>query len=192
MDWSDPSEVRSARALGVGEVITLDELLKSPDRGSHATEPETDALANLDALQEADLVDVRFDALSASLVLLLDLRTSLQYHLANTAVLALRGLAELHWTSHDGRGSRRMAHNVMSSKPGVEYGRVTLEVVCLNGWRLWATASAGEFYVGDIPGLSEAQPNFVTDDEKTILAGMPDWESPFIPKSATFLSPNAS
>jgi hypothetical protein len=169
--------------------MRISELLNSPTRRDHAAMPEMDALVDLDALQEADLVDARFDAESSSVVMLFDLRTALQFRLANTAVLVLRGVDEFHWSAGEPRGPRPVAHYVMSSKPGVDRNRFTLELVCLRGWRLNAIASAAEFFVGDIPGLSEAPPNFAEDDERTIADSMPAWDSLFKPEWATFLDP---
>jgi hypothetical protein len=170
-------------------MMRIGELLSSPARRNCAATPETDALVDLDALQEADLVNVRFDADDSSVVMLLDLRTALQFRLANTAVLVLRGVEELHWARGEHGGPGRWAHYVMSSKPGVDRDRVTLELVCLGGWRFSAISAAAEFFVGDIPDLPGAPPNFVEDDEQTITDGMPSWDSLFQPGWATFLDP---
>ncbi len=170
------------------QVISINELLLSVDRRKHAAMPEIDPLVEADALQEADLVDVRFDACTSSLAMLLDLRTSLQFRLANTALLVLRDINEFHWGPSEAQ-ARRVAHYVMSSRPGVVRNRFSLEVVCLRGWRLSAAASSAEFFAVDIPTLSGAPPNFVEDDEQTVAAGMPDWHSLLNVGWATFLDP---
>lgn len=168
--------------------MSIDELLSSPVRRDHAAMPEMDALVDCDALEEADLVDVRFGADDSSLAMLLDLRTALQFRLANTAVV-LRGVEEFRWVTGGPRGSRRAAHYVMSSQPGVQTDRFTLELVCQRGWRLNAIATSAEFFVGDIPDLPEAPPNFVEDDEQRVADAMPAWDSLFKPEWATFLDP---
>ncbi|MDA8044450.1 MAG: hypothetical protein M0Z30_04310 [Actinomycetota bacterium] len=169
--------------------MSITELLNDPGRRDHASMPEMDALVDADALQEADLVDVRFDAGSSSVALLLDLRTALQFRLANTAVLVLRDVKELYWAADEPQGARRIAHYIMSSKPGVDLNRFALEVVCLRGWRFRATGLTAEFYVGDVPGLPEAPPNFAEDDWQAITVGMASWDSLFKPGWATFLDP---
>ncbi len=169
--------------------MSINDLLNSSTRRDNAAMPESDALVEIDALQEADLVDVRFDVSGSSLAMLFDLRSALQFRLANTAVLVIREVEELHWASSEPKGPRRVAHYVIGSKPDVEANRFTLELVCLRGWRLSVVASSAEFFVGDIPGLSEAPPNFVEDDEQTIAEAMPAWDSIFEPRWATFVDP---
>jgi hypothetical protein len=166
--------------------MTIEELLTIAPRRFDVAEPEADALRDLDALQEADLVDVRVSAQSATVAVLLDLRTALQYRHANTAVLAWRGVEELRWSSTEPSGSHRVAHYVMSSVPGRDGGRYALELACLRGWQLAVVALAADFYVGDIPDLPEAPPDF-GEDEETIAAGMPAWDSRFMPGWATFV-----
>jgi hypothetical protein len=48
-------------------------------------------------------------------------------------------------------------------------------------------AMSAEFFVGDVHSLPEAQPDFGADDDATIRAGMPNWDSRFEPGWATFL-----
>ena len=172
--------------------MTIDELLRSPQRRDHAAMPETDALTELDGLQEADLVDARFVASEASLAVLFDLRGSLQFRMANVAVLAMRDVRHVDWTCAEPRGPRWVAHYVMGSKPDILKDLFKLELVCLRGWRLSAMATSAEFFVGDVPGLPEAPPNFVEDDERTIMEGMPAWDSTFKPEWATFIDPPSS
>jgi hypothetical protein len=64
-----------------------------------------------------------------------------------------------------------------------------LDVLCTDGFSIKVSALSAEFFVGDVPGLSEAPPNFPEDDEETIVAGMPAWTSRFEPGWATFLDP---
>jgi hypothetical protein len=78
----------------------------------------------------------------------------------------------------------------MSSKPGTKGRLFTFEMGCLRGWRLNAMATSAEFFVGDIPGLPEAPPDFTEDDDATVAAGMPAWSSPFHPSWATFIDPH--
>jgi hypothetical protein len=55
-------------------LMRIEELLVDPRRREHAAMPEADALTQSDALREAQLLDVRFDALRSSVWLLFDCR----------------------------------------------------------------------------------------------------------------------
>jgi len=61
-----------------------DLLLPSPGLRAYAAAPEMDPLTEEDALQEAQLLDVRFDALSLTVGLLFELRMAQQLREANT------------------------------------------------------------------------------------------------------------
>lgn len=168
--------------------MDVEELLNDPTRYQYASMPESDALVEIDSLQEADLVDVRLEASKSLLAMIFDLRTALQFRLANTAVIAFRGVHNLNWNSTESQGTRHVAHYVMSSKPMIMTTGIALELVCLNGWSLKVEAASAEFFVGSMPKLPDAQPNFVEDDEEVILRGMPDWNSQFLPEWATFVN----
>jgi hypothetical protein len=58
--------------------MRIEELLVDPRRREHAAMPEADALTESDALQEAQLLDVRLDALRSTVWLLFDCRGALQ------------------------------------------------------------------------------------------------------------------
>jgi len=175
--------------LALEPEVSIDEVLESPDRRDHAAMPEMDALREAHALQEADLVDVRFDARRSALAMLFDLRVALQFRLANTAALVMRNVEQFQWTASEPLGFGRVAHYVMGSKPAIKGTLFTFELACLSGWHLNAAASSAEFFVGDVPGLPDAQPNFVEDEERVISEGMPAWGSEFEPAWATFLDP---
>lgn len=171
--------------------MTIDELLRCQQRRGYACMPEADALTEVDCLQEADLVDARLLVDEGSLAVLFDLRSALQFRMANTAVLVLRDVRHVGWSSEQPRGPRRLAHYVMGSTPDVKGDLFGFELVCLRGWRLNAIASSAEFFVGNVIGLPEAPPNFIEDDEETIAKGMPAWGSLFLPEWATFLDPRS-
>lgn len=171
-------------------MVTIDELLADPRRRKYAAVPESDALTEENSLQEADLVDAKFNLLGGSLAMLFDLRVSLGFRMANTAVLVIRDVLRVELQSQEAPGIERIAHLVMSSKPGVSDRLFSFELRCLRGWRLNAMATSAEFFVGDIPGLPEAPPDFTEDDEETVAAGMPAWNAPFHPIWATFIDPH--
>jgi hypothetical protein len=168
-------------------MMNIADLLESPLRVDLMPTPETDALAEQDALREADLVDVRFAADRQSMVMLFDLRTSLQFRMANAAVLAMMGVNQLQWNTDVLRQPRRSAHYVMSSKPCWAKDHFTLELSCLGGWLVNANALGAQFLVGNMSQLPEAPPDFVEDDEETVANAMPGWDSEFDPQWGSYV-----
>lgn len=177
-------------ALAVGSV-TIEALLDDPGRRAYAAQPEADLLTERDALQEAHVLGIRVDAGESRVAVLFDLRQALQFREGDTAVLVAHGVEKLEWSGAGSQRSHRMAHPVMSSIPGHSHGRVRLVLECLRGARLEVVAASGEFFVGNVPGLPEAPPNLVEDDESKIRAEMQGWSSPFEPEWATFLTASA-
>jgi hypothetical protein len=59
-------------------VITIQDLLSLPPTLRDLAAPEMDPLTEEDALREAQLLDVRFDAVRSTLGLLFELRVALQ------------------------------------------------------------------------------------------------------------------
>jgi hypothetical protein len=180
-------EVRSLVALAVGPVMVIEDLFDYPLRRAYAAMPEMDALTEPDALQEADLVDIRFDVSRSVVGLLFDLRSALQFRMANTALLVGHDVQRFTLSGETSPGRSRMAHYVVSSRPDNRDLQFSIAIGCLQACRLELAAASAEFFVGDIPDLPEAPPDFGRDDEATIKAGMPGWGSQFEPGWATFL-----
>jgi hypothetical protein len=168
-------------------VVSIQELLLDPGRRVHAAQPEMDALTENDALQEAQLVDVRFEALTGTAWLLFDCRQAIQLRMPNTAVLVVKGVRRLEW-SGESRGART-AWNVVGSDPEALKGTFVLRLAFFPDAVLEIEGLAAEFFVGVVRGLGDAPPDFAEDDERTITSNMPSWESTFEPTHATFLDP---
>ena len=152
-----------------------------------AAQPEMDPLTEDDALQEAQLLDVRFDALHATVGLLFELRTALQLREANTGVLVARGVRELSWTAKP-RSTKRTAWAVMSSTPDVSDRLFGLKVGMSPDARLWLKAESAAFFTGDVLSLDRI-PDYSGDDETTIRSNLAGWRSSFTPVYAVFLDP---
>ncbi|WP_077490694.1 hypothetical protein [Sinomonas mesophila] len=166
-----------------------DLLLLNTGLRQYASSPEMDPLTEADALQEAQLLDVGFDALASVVGLMFELRTALQLREANTGVLIARGIRELAW-SGPGRDTALMAWAVGSSHPQVMDGLFGLRLVMWPhpGAQLSLTAESAAFFVGDVPGLSEAPPDYTDLDRTTLGQQVAGWESPFEVVSAAFLN----
>ncbi len=155
----------------------------------YASKPEMDPLTEDDALQEAQLLDVRFDALRSTLGLLFELRTALQRREANTGVLVARGVRELSWSAGQ-RATPRTAWTVGGS---VTSNADRLFSLDLGMWpppgaQLRVVSESAAFFAGDVPGL-EGIPDYGSDDEAEIRANLAAWSAEFVPVHAVFLDP---
>jgi hypothetical protein len=170
--------------------VIIEKFITPPQRHVHLPMPDSDALTEVDALQEAEIIDVRFSLDDASIGLLLDLRVALEFMTGNVAVLALWGVTDAQF-QHIPQAWPHHAHVVMSSKPNALDGILTLEIGCLDGWRMRATAKAADFLVGDIPGLPEIPPDRNEASADQIAAGTPQWASEFVPEYGTSIYPRS-
>lgn len=164
--------------------------LLSPDPALRRfAQPEMDPLTERGALQEAQLLDVRVDALRSTVGLLFELRLALQLREANTGVLVARGVRELSWAAGP-RSTEKTAWTVGGSIPrnadrlfGLELGMWPAP-----GAQLKLVAESAAFFAGDVPGLDRI-PDYGEDDEATIRAQLAGWHSEFTPVHAVFLDP---
>lgn len=171
-------------------MTTIEHLLQ-PDRRlrEYASQPEMDPLTEDDALQEAQLLDVRFDALRSTVGLLFELRTALQLREGNTGVLVAGGVRELSWSAGQ-RSTSRTAWTVggsVTSNADRLFG-LDLGMWPAPGAQLRVVAESAAFFVGDVPGLDRI-PDYLDDDEATIRAQLAGWHSEFVPVHAVFLDP---
>ncbi|WP_369745608.1 hypothetical protein [Paenarthrobacter sp. AMU7] len=167
-------------------------LLTGPFLHREASRPEMDPLTEANALQEAQLLDIRFDALSQTVGLLFELRVALQLRDTNTGVLVAHGVTELSWS---GRSITDLtAWTVDGSHPHLERGLFSLELGMwpAPGAQLKLEAESAAFFAIDVPGLSEAPPDYTETDRTKIGAEIAGWESPFRTVHASFLRGFAS
>jgi len=57
------------------------------------------------------------------------------------------------------------------------------------GARLSLTAESAAFFIGNVPGLPEAPPDYADGDRPAIAAELAGWASSFEPVNAVFLDP---
>jgi hypothetical protein len=165
-----------------------DLLLPSPELRAYAAQPEMDPLTEEDALQEAQLLDVRFDALRLTIGLLFELRLALQLREANTGVLIARGVRELSWAGPH-RATELTAWTVGGSVPSNENRLFGLKLGMwpAPGAQLSLVAENAAFFAGDVPGLDEAPPDYGDENRARIASGLAHWDSQFAPLHAVFL-----
>lgn len=153
----------------------------------HGKEPEVAPLEEDHALQEAQLIDVRFDAVTRRAALLFDLRVALQLREADTGVLVIREVEGLSWSAPRQLGDL-IAWSVGSSVARSLGGLFELSL------SMWphpgsdvVVRGAGAFFVsGDAVGIGQIPPDYTINDRESVRGRIPGWDSEFAPHSATF------
>jgi hypothetical protein len=149
--------------------------------------PETDPLTEKNALQEARLNEVLFDAVNMRAGLLFDLRGALQLRMAYTGLIVLERVEHFSWAG-DRRSTIRTAWNVVGSVPENKDGVVNLRLFFFPDAELTVGARSAAFFAGDVPGLPDRVPDFAGSDAE-VAAGMASMDSLFEPTQATFIEP---
>lgn len=168
-------------------VTTPRELFEGAHLAALVGKPEMDPLTEADALQEARLSELLFDAVYGRAALLFDLRGALQLRMAYTGLLVLEGVERFSWAG-ERRATIRTAWNVLSSVPVNEDGVVSLRLGFFPDAELTVAGRSGAFFAGDVPGLPDAPPDFAGSN-KEVATGMASMDSLFEPTQATFVEP---
>lgn len=138
---------------------------------------ELDPLREADALQEAQLLDVKVSPLTSMCALLFDLRTSLQYEAGNASVLVVRGLREFGWCTAMARRTLT-AFSVVSSVPSCSCGNFGLRLGHFPDGVVTLHGSSAEFAVVDIPSIGEVPPDYSdVESSANLLEYLPSWSS---------------
>lgn len=165
--------------------MRIDEFLRSSRRFDLVGAPEMDALREDAALDEAGLLEVRVNVVDSSAWLLFDCRGALQVRAGYTGIIVLKSIQQLEWSCPSNRSlSWRY---VLGWKPAVHGDSFTVEFFAGDDGNFRATALAGEFYVGSVPGDDEAPPNLLHATDEEILEGFAQWDSPFTAIRASFI-----
>lgn len=150
--------------------------------------PEMDPLTERGALQDAQLIEVAFDATSRRLGWLFDLRMAYQLRMANTALLVCERVEEFSWLGKRGPMTR-IAWPVDDSIPDNKDGILRIQLLFYRDGETEVTAGGASFYTANVPGLPDTPPDFVSDSDKVITAGMASMDSPLDLTQATFIEP---
>jgi hypothetical protein len=145
-----------------------------------------DPLTESDTLQESQLLDLRLHAVSSTAGLLFELRTALQFEYGNAALLVIRGLRQANWRAVE-RGGERTAWSVMGSAITARPGHLELNIALAPSASVEILGTNAEFYVLDIPEIGETPPDYCSDGEVQLRAGLPNWGSPFSILHASYL-----
>lgn len=167
--------------------MRLRDLLEGDVKHVVVGSPEMDPLTEKDALQEARLNEILFDAVNRRVGLLFDLRGALQLRMAYTGLLVLEGVESLTWKGVR-RSSARTAWNVVGSLPMNEDRLINLKLSFFPDAELTVVAQSAAFYAGDVPSLPDTPPDF-SDSDETVTVGMASMDSSFEPTQATVIEP---
>lgn len=170
--------------------MNISELLQDDRALRTLHSPEVNPLAEEHALQEAQVLDVRFDVVTAVVGVLFELRQALQLREASAGVLVVRGVREFAWSGPD-RGTELTAWSVGSSVPSTKGRLFSLSLVMWPhpGAHLVLAGESAAFFVGDVPGLQDVPPDYGLGDRRAIDSDVATWSSLFLPVSAAFLDP---
>ncbi|MFJ5925722.1 hypothetical protein ACIQF6_24245 [Kitasatospora sp. NPDC092948] len=169
--------------------MTIEELLWGSAPVPVVPAPEMNPLAEDDALQEAQLIDLRVHALSSTAALLFELRTALQFDTGNAAVLIVRGLEKSEWRP-GGRRDGKTAWSVVGSTVRTGSRSFGIEIDLYPNAKVEVSGASAEFYVVDVPGISEAPPDYSLEGEEFMRSDLPGWDSPFSLLQASRLEEN--
>jgi hypothetical protein len=167
-------------------MITVEDLIWAPSRVLGTPGPDVDPLIENDALQEAQLLDLRVHALSSTVGLLFELRTALQFEYGNAAILVIRGLQHANWRAIE-RGGERTSWSVVGSVMRTRPGLLELNITLSPSSSIEILGTNAEFYVLDVPEIGEAPPDYCSDGEGRIRSGLPSWGSSFTLLEASYL-----
>ena len=165
--------------------MLVQDLLNTPSREG-TIPPESDPFVEPDALLEAQLLDVRFEALTSMVGLLFEFRTAMNFVEGNTALLVAHGVQEFKW-SGEARSTGKTAWNVVGSVPTAAGGFLVLELDFLPVAQVRLVAKSAEFYVGNATGLDDQLPDYIEDNDAAVRANLASWCSVFLPVQAMFL-----
>lgn len=168
-------------------MTTIQEFAEGPWRREYGSKPEMDPLTEDDALMEAQVLDVRFDALRSRVAVLFELRLALQLREGNTGLLIADGVTAFAWDSAP-RKTARTAWNVVGSVGRATGGSFEMRLGMLPQGDLLLRARSAAFYSGDVPGLVEIA-DYGEASEPELYAKLARWESDFFPSHAVFLDP---
>jgi hypothetical protein len=167
--------------------MMVEDLLDDASRRSYAASPEMDALTEPGALQEAQLIAARLDAVRSQAWLLIDCRGALQIRMGNTAIIIAKVVRRFAWQAKP--AGAPTAWTIVGSEPAAKEGVWSLSLTFVPEARLELEAESAEFFVGNVPGGDDASPDFGAAADEAIRAGLPGWRSVFEPVHAVFLDP---
>lgn len=168
-------------------MIIEDLLHDAPDRRAltQLPPPEMNPLVENGALLEGQLLDVRVEALTWTVAVLVDMRLGLQIVTANTALLVVRGVTDFSWQVSGRRPGRMTAFSIIDSTIAFHDDELSLDLATSPDAALTVVGRSAEFYAGDITGGWEAPPNYTDPGVPRSHPGLAQWTTPLTLLHAT-------
>jgi hypothetical protein len=139
-----------------------------------------------EGFDEAQLIDIRIDALHCTVGMLYEMRPStMQYNMEDLSVeagvLILRESTGVEWKAVPTGRPNPHSWAVMSSSHAIHGHQLelVLELGLIGGMDFRATAAAAEFYVGRMPALPDEIPSY--PDHVDVSGLVPGWDMEFFP-----------
>lgn len=156
--------------------MSINDLIQSGSYSAALDSVEMDPLREVDALQEAQLLDSRMCHLTSTAAFLFELRTSLQFDAGNSALLVVRGLRSFVWNSSPSRVPL-MALTVVSSFPDRVDESFRAKLAFFPEGSLVVEGDLAEFYVLEVEGIGDVPPDYSNMDLMQIQDAIPSWSS---------------
>lgn len=156
--------------------MNIEDLLWTPLATDRSVLPEIDPLVEDDMLMETQLLDAHVSHVGSVAALLIEFRTGLQFDDGNTALLVVRGMREYLWHSSSVAQSL-LAWTILGSEPRVSQNTFRLDLSFYPDATLRLEGSSAEFYVLEVPGISDAPPDYTNQDFPGVSDSLPRWSS---------------
>ncbi|WP_370614484.1 hypothetical protein [Mumia sp. Pv 4-285] len=165
--------------------LVLEDLMGADVRPPKNTErPEVDPLVDADAMEEAQLLDVRIDALRRTVGLLFELRVAMNLRHSDVAVVIAHGVRDFAFEPHRWY-PKLTAWSVGIWTPSASNEYFNLEFGMDPDADCRLVADRACFYGVEVPGLPANPPDYTTYDDDLIRSGLPSWQSQFTLVNAT-------
>lgn len=159
-------------------MVTLEDLFFT-SRGylDQREAPAVDPFSDEDALLEAQIIEIRYDAIRSALGVILEMRLAERIGEASTALLTASGLTDFSWKQVD-REDGNTAWTIIGSVPKNVGPILSLELIASPSASLSFTAQRAAFYSVRIGELENAAPpDYVDQDMAEIRNGVARWSS---------------
>lgn len=170
-------------------MTTISDFAQGPWHRHYGSKPEMDPLTEDDALMEAQVLDIRLDALRSRMAILFELRLALQLREGNTGLLVADGVTAFEWSA-GARETARTAWNVVGSIARATGGILEVRLGMLPRAELLLRTRSAVFYSGDVPGLVEIA-DYGEVQEPELDSMVAHWASEFSPSHAVFFDPGS-
>ncbi|MFF9850418.1 hypothetical protein [Streptomyces litmocidini] len=134
-------------------------------------------MKELDALQDAQLLDSRFCPTANRAALLFDMRTAACYPLGNAAILIVQGIRSLRWSGLP-QGRSLMAFSVMTSRPSrVADDEWMMDLRFFPDGEYSIGGERADFHLLEADGIPEAPPSYPGRSLDEVQHELPSWTS---------------